>query len=218
MNTKHALALVMMGTTLLGGCARQSTPSMMNSSRIQVVPQTELEQMPVKNVSTGYIQKLADDYARYGASTMQLSLAYDPAAKNYSAVKAFQDLAKIKAGLAQYGVRNVTADAVKTDGQSDPLLMVSYDSAHAAAPVGCRNMPGFDDGLTNENIADYRFGCSTEAMVAKQIYRPSDLLGNDGHDLGDGRRATSGVEYYRRVEREEAEAPLLRIERSDIQN
>ena len=218
MHTKTALVLVMMGTTLLGGCARQSTPSMMNTSRIQVVPETELQQMPVKDVSAGYLQSLADKYARFGGGTMQLSLAYDPAAKNYSAVKAFQDLAKIKAGLAEYGVRNVTADAVKTDGQKDPILLISYDSVHAAAPAGCRNMPGMDNGLTSEKIGDYRFGCSTEAMVAKQIYRPSDLQGNDGHDLGDGRRATSGVEYYRRVEREEAEAPLLRIERSDIQN
>lgn len=218
MNTKTALVLVMMGTTLLGGCARQSTPSMMNPNKIQALPQTELQQMPVKSVSTGYIQKLADDYARYGASTMQLSLVYDPAAKNYSAVKAFQDLAKIKAGLAQYGVRNVSADTVKTDGQTDPLLLVSYDSVHAAAPEGCRNMPGFDDGLTTEKIADYRFGCSVDAMLAKQIYRPGDLNGNAGHDIGDGRRAANSIEYYRTITPEEAEAPLDRIERSDIQN
>lgn len=218
MNTKTALVLVMMGTTLLCGCARQSSPSMMNASRIQAVPETELQQIPVKNVSAGYLQKLADDYARYGAGAMQVSLAYDPATKNYSAVKAFQDLAKIKAGLGEYGVKNVKADTVKTDGQTDPVLLVSYDSVHAAAPAGCYNMPGFDDGLTTEKNVDYRFGCSVDTMLAKQIYRPSDLQGYDGHDLADGRRATNSVEYYRRVEPEEAEAPLERIERSDIQN
>jgi type IV pilus biogenesis protein CpaD/CtpE len=218
MNTKTALVLVMMGTTLLGGCSRQNTPSMMNTSRIQVVPETQLQQRPVKDVSTGYLQTLADDYARYGAGSMQLSLAYDPAAKNYGSVKAFKDLAKIKAGLAQYGVKNVTADAVKTEGQIDPVLLVSYDSVHAAAPAGCRNMPGFDDGLTDGHIGDYKFGCTTDTMLAKQIYRPSDLQGNAGHDLGDGRRAANSIEYYRTITSEEAEAPIERIEREEIQN
>lgn len=93
---------------------------------------------------------------------------------------------------------------------------------HAAAPAGCRNMPGFDDGLTSEKIGDYRFGCSVDAMVAKQIYRPADLQGNAGHDLGDGRRATSGVEYYRRVEKKRkhrlsgSNAPTSRTNRGHV--
>ena len=78
-------------------------------------------------------------------------------------------------------------------------------------------MPGLEDGLTTEKIGDYRFGCSVDTMLAKQIYRPADLQGSAGADDGDGRRASNSVEYYRRVEREEAEAPLIRIERTDIQ-
>ena len=215
MNNKTGILLLMVGVSLLPACARQSTPSMMNPNKPQLVSETALQQRPVKNVNEGYLSQLADEYARYGAGSVQLSLAYDPAAKNYSAVKAFKDLARIKSGLESMGVRGITAETVTAEG-SEPMLMVSYDSVRAAAPAGCRNMPGFDDGLTDEKIGDYRFGCSVDAMLAKQIYRPGDLNGNAGFDEGDGRRAANNVEYYKQVDRDEAEAPLIRIERNDI--
>ena len=147
---------------------------------------------------------------------MHLSLAYDPAAKNYGATKAFQDLARIKDGLGKYGVPSVTAETVRSSGV-EPTLMVSYDSARALAPDGCKNMPGLDSGLTTEKIADYRFGCSVDAMVANQIYRPADLYGNGSSEVNDGRRASMVVDYYRQVTPEEAGRELDRIGRSDIQ-
>lgn len=212
-----ALLLLMMGASaVLSGCGRQSTPSMMNTNKPQLVQETSLQQMPVKSVTPGYIDMLADAYSRYGASTMQLSLAYDPNAKDYNAVKAFKDLARIKSGLEEQGVHGITADTVKAEG-GEPILMVSYDAVKAAAPAGCRNMPGFDDGLTTEQVGDYRFGCSIDGMLAKQIYRPSDLQGYAGSDDIDGRRAANTVEYYRRVEQEEAEGDLERTDRGDIQ-
>ena len=215
MRNKTGIVFLLMGASLLVGCARQSTPSMMNTTRPQLVSETALQQVPVKNASAGYLAKLADNYERYGASTVQLSLAYDPAAKDYSAVQAFKDLARIKSGLEANGVRGITAETVKADG-SEPTLLVSYDAVKAAAPAGCRTMPGFEDGLTTGKIGEYRFGCSIDSLLAKQVYRPSDLAGNDGYEGGDGRRAANSVEYYRRVEQEEAEAPLIRIERGDI--
>lgn len=217
-NQKTALMLVMIGTSFLAtACARQNSPSMMNTSKPQLQSETTLQQVPVKHAGTGYLHKLADEYARFGSDTLRLSLAYDPADKSYSAVTAFKDLARIKSGLEDLGVRNVAAETVKAEG-SVPTLLVSYDAVRAHAPAGCRTMPGFDDGLTNAQIGDYRFGCSVDTMLARQIYRPSDLQGNAGTDDGDGRRAANSVEYYRQVDGQEAEAPLIRIERGDIQN
>lgn len=217
MNQKTALMLVMIGTSFLAtACSRQSTPSMMNANKPQLQSETALQQVPVKHAGAGYLHKLADDYSRYGADTLRLSLAYDPADKSYSSVAAFKDLARIKTGLQDMGVRNIAAETVKAEG-AVPTLLVSYDAVRAHAPAGCRNMPGFDDGLTSAQIADYRFGCSVDTMLAKQIYRPSDLQGYAGADDGDGRRAANSVEHYRQVDRQEAEQPLIRIERSDIQ-
>ncbi len=217
MTNKTALLLLMMGSSLMvTACSRQSTPSMMNTSKPQVISETAMQQVPVKHTGMGYLHKLADEYQRYGADTLRLSLAYDPASKDYNAVKAFKDLSRIKSGLNELGIQAISAETVKVEG-TEPMLMVSYESARAAAPAGCRNMPGLENGLTTEKIGDYRFGCSVDTMLAKQIYRPADLQGSAGADDGDGRRAANSVEYYRRVEREEAEAPLIRIERTDIQ-
>lgn len=211
-----ALALLL-ATSMVGACARQNTPSMMNTSKPQLVSGAELMQVPVDKVSDGYLYKVASDYDRYGADALNLSIAYDPASKSYSAMKAFSDLADIKARLKKMGVRSVVGETVKSDGTA-PTLMISYDSVHAQAPAGCRNMPGFDDGLTQGHITDYRFGCSIDTMIAQQIYRPTDLQGNTASDPQDGRRAANNVEYYRQVEAEEAEGELIRIQRSEISN
>ena len=217
MKNNFGLLLLMCGAVALTGCGRQSTPSMMNTSRVSVVPETHLLQVPVAEVNEGYLNRIAEDYERFGASTIQMSIGYDPANKKYGAMQAFNDLAKFKGRLNKLGVHNVSAETVKSEGAA-PTLMISYDTVSAVGPAGCRNMPGFDDGLTTAEIGNYKFGCSTETMLAKQIYRPADLLGNDASDPDDGRRAANNVEYYKQVDRDEAEAPLIRIERTDIQN
>ena len=211
-----AVMVLLAGASLLTACAPQSTPSMMNTSRPQVVSETSLKQVPVKDVTDGYLYGISEEYARYGSGGVQLFLAYDPSSKTYGAMKAFNDLSRFKESLKKMGVRGITAETVKAEG-SQPILMVSFESVTAHAPAGCRNMPGFDDGLTTREVGDYRFGCSTETLIAKQIYRPSDLQGNAMTEPGDGRRAANTVEYNRRVEREDVKAPLIRIERSDIQ-
>ncbi len=216
MKKTTALILLVAATASLAACGRQSTPSMMNTSRPQLVPETTLEQIPVSQVSQGYLYKIADNYQRYGADTMHLSLAYDPASRQYGTMKAFEDLSSIKAKLQKLGVRSITGETVKSEGAS-PTLMITYDSVTAQAPAGCRNMPGFDDGLTTTQIGDYKFGCSVDTMLAKQIYRPSDLNGNNASDPVDGRRATNSVEYYRDVQPEEAEGELKSFDRSNIQ-
>lgn len=215
---KHTqiLALLLIGTSFLPACSRQSTPSMMNTSLPRVVEETTMDQILVENVNEAYLYKVASNHERYGTNTLMLSLSYDPASKTYDAMKAFQDLAKFKESLRKMGVHSVKAEAVKSSGAT-PTLMVAYDSVSAQAPEGCRNMPGFDDGMTTPEIGDYRFGCSVDTMLAKQIYRPSDLQGNAMSDAIDGRRAANATEYYRRIEQEEAEGEIIRIQRSDIQ-
>jgi pilus biogenesis lipoprotein CpaD len=189
---------------------------MMNTSLPRVVEKTTMDQILVENVNEAYLYKVASNHERYGTNTLMLSLSYDPASKTYDAMKAFQDLAKFKESLRKMGVHSVKAEAVKSSGAT-PTLMVAYDSVSAQAPEGCRNMPGFDDGMTTPEIGDYRFGCSVDTMLAKQIYRPSDLQGNAMSDAIDGRRAANATEYYRRIEQEEAEGEIIRIQRSDIQ-
>lgn len=199
----------------LGACGHLDSPSMMNPNKPVLATDTTMKQAPVSQVNQAYLYNVADDYKRFGTDTLQLSLAYDPDSKTYGAMQAFKDLAKIKDTLAGLGVKSVHADTLKTQGV-DPTLMISYDGATALAPEGCRSMPGLEDGLTTREIGDYKFGCSVEDFTTKQLYRPTDLAGNDGHDAGDGRRASNKVEIYRRDDVTAAPEALIRIERSDI--
>ena len=76
-----AFTLLLVSATALAACGRQSTPSMMNTSRPQLVSETALQQVPVAEVTDGYIYNLVENYKRYGVDTLQLSLAYDPVSK-----------------------------------------------------------------------------------------------------------------------------------------
>ncbi len=214
--TVYVLAVLAGASVMLGACSRQSTPSMMNTSQPRVVEQTSMQQVPVKKISDGYLAQLADDYGRYGSGGVTLALAYDPASKAYGAMDAFNDLASVKERLRKAGLTNVRAETVKTEG-SEPTLFISYDSQTALAPAGCRNMPGFDDGLTTGEIGNYKFGCSVDSMIAQQIYRPSDLRGNAAHDPIDGRKARNVSEYNRIVDPERIQGELTRMERKDMQ-
>jgi len=209
-------ALALTSLCFLTACAPQSTPSMMNTSLPRLEESTNMQQIPVADVSEGYLHKIAMDYHRYGTGPVQLTLVHDEKSKTYKKMNAFSDMARFKEKLTKLGVQSVKAEVL--DGPSmEPTLMVSYDSVTAAAPAGCRNMPGFDDGLTTREIGDYKFGCTRDTMIAKQIYRPADLAGNTGSDDIDGRRAANTVEYNRQVTGEEAEGELRVYSRDDIQ-
>ena len=207
---------LLMGLVSISACGRQSTPSMMNTSLPRVETETKIDQIAVDSVNQNFLYSVASNYDRFATDTLMMTISYDPSAKDYDGMKAFQDLARFKDSLGKMGVRSIRAEAVKTTGIK-PTLMIAYDMVTAKAPAGCRNMPGFDDGLTTAESTDYRFGCSIDTMVANQIYRPSDLQGYVGSDVIDGRRAANTVEYYRRVDQEEAEGEIERFERNDIQ-
>lgn len=216
MNNKFLFPVLMASVCALSACAPQSTPSMMNTNKPQLVQDTSMQQVPVKAVTDGYLAKLADDYTRYGSDTMHLSLVYDPSSKSYSAMKAFNDLSDIKARLKKYGVRNVTAETLQASG--DPLLMVSYDQTHAIGPQGCQTLDTARNNTTTRFIGDYKFGCTIDTMVANQLYRPADLRGNSQLDPGDGRRAANSTEHYRVVTEAEANREMDVLTREQIQS
>lgn len=199
----------------LCACAPQSTPSMMNTSLPRLSDETALLQIPAENVSEGYLYKISSDYERFGQGEMQLTLVYDPSSKTYTKMDAFKDMASHKETLARLGVRNLKGEVLEASNIA-PTFMIAYDSVKALGPDGCRNMPGFDDGLTTREIGQYRFGCTTDTMLARQIYRPSDLRGVGDADPADGRRSVNNAEYYRRVTADEAEGELNVYSRDNI--
>ena len=51
----------------------------------------------------------------------------------------------------------------------------------AQAPTGCGMIPGYtglpEASTKTEGEPDYRYGCTVETLIARQVTRPSDLLG-----------------------------------------
>jgi len=206
---------VVAGCTALYGCA-QSTPSMMNPHKAELIMSTEIDQVPLNRVDDVYLAVLASEYHRYGSGPLALAMAYDPASRSFTARSAIEKLEHVKQKLKKKGIRNVTTETVPVDG-GEAALMVTYDSYHARPPSQCDNMPGFENNPTTRFIGDYKFGCSVETAFSKQIYRPADLKGvSGGVSEGDGRRAANVVEQYRDYSPEEAETELETLEREDI--
>lgn len=195
--TMRHLGWLGMTVALAGACAPMSTPSMMSENKIQLVHETAIEQIPVQEIDDVTLTLLADDYRRYGKGPMELAMVYDPRSTNYTAMKARNQLNNIEKNLKARGVHHVNIRTMPVE-EGQPALLVSYESFQAAAPKDCHTMPGVDGYQTTRDIAHYRFGCSTESLVARQIARPADLMGRAGDTTpSDGRRATNIVEEYR---------------------
>ena len=212
-NFKIALT-ALISCALLGGCSQQHTPSLMNTSKPELVRETHIEQIPIDKVDEMSMAILADRYTRYGAGELELTMTYDPRSKGYTAMKAVRDVKNAKNMLAKKGITNVKADTLAVHGE-DPVLMILYPSATAQAPSTCGTMPGLESYATDSvegGIVDYRMGCGVESMLARQIYRPSDLegVGGDAMGVSEGRRVVSVVETYNTLNDRQAAGELDR--------
>jgi type IV pilus biogenesis protein CpaD/CtpE len=205
---KACVALLSIG---LGGCMDLYEPSTINEAPIQVKEEAFLQDVPLDDVDDKYIRALAYHYSRYGASTMDLLVTYDPHSKDNTAMKATNavgDIAETLRGV--YDVTDVKAGIMPVASQHEaPRLLVSYDSYSAHAPQGCDGMmPGLD-GRPMEDDSRYKLGCSIATLKARQVARPADLLGSDSvYQTTEGRSASNIVDLHRSG----AEKPALQGE------
>ncbi len=210
------LCLLGLSASLLAACAPQYTPSMMNTHKVEIVRQTAIEQIPLNEIDDVTLTLLADDYRRYGNGPVDLAMVYDPTSKTYTAMKARNQLREIETGLKQRGIHAIQTRTVSVE-KGQPALMISYESLQAQAPTDCHSMPGLEDYRTERDIAEYRFGCSTETMLARQIARPADLMGRGADNTpSDGRRATNVIEEYRNYGANDANRALEQTGQDDI--
>lgn len=205
------LSLIMLAAVSLTACT-QTTPSMMNTSKVELARQTSLEQIPLADVNETTMAVLANDYNQYGSGSMDIVMTYDPKAKDFTAMNAVHTLKDAQTSLRKQGVKNIHAQTLAVP-EGKPSLIVSYDTVTAQAPSDCTPMPGMDNNETGRFIGDYKFGCGVETAFAKQIARPADLEGNSDMGVRSGRRDATIIEGYSAgIPRE----PLDGIERDDL--
>ncbi|MEM9469895.1 MAG: CpaD family pilus assembly lipoprotein, partial [Pseudomonadota bacterium] len=105
-------------------------------------------------------------------------------------------LKEIKSKLARKNVTQVLTETFAVEG-AQPALMISFDSVHAQAPSDCDVMPGIEKEGTTRFLGEYKFGCTVETMLARQVARPADLEGVSGLDnTSGGRREANAIESY----------------------
>ena len=197
---------------VFSACTPQSTPSMMNTAPIRLSHETVVEQIPLKDIDESRLSLLSQNYHRYGNGAVDLTMTYDPAAQNYTAMNAIHTLEQTEKTLRQKGVHQVYAQTMPVKS-GKPVLMVSYNVARALAPAGCSDMPGLYDNKTGRDIGDYRFGCGVDGLIARQLARPSDLEGRSAMGARDGRREAVILDGYAAgVPRETLEG----VERADL--
>lgn len=173
----------------------------LNSKKVQVQEEAYSDDVAIALVDDAYIDALAYHYYKYGGGEMNLAVTYDPHSNRNTAMRASEKAAEFAAKLRSEGVSNVKVGVVPVKDQgAESRMMVSYMGYTAHAPEGCSEIPGMD-GRALEYNPEYKLGCSMEAMIAQQIARPKDLLGQDNVDhKTDGRAASNIVDIYRKGE------------------
>lgn len=151
--------------------------------------------------SDAIIANLAHDYDRHGFSPMSISVTYDPLSRNYTALNASNEVARIAKKMRENGVRDAEIGVLPAESYAGQII-VSYDAYTAKAPENCGSLPGLktrsDIGQSIEEKEQYALGCTIETLMARQVSRPKDLMGQKQTETAvDGRRVINTAEFYR---------------------
>lgn len=198
----------------LVACSPQTTPTMMSTSPVELSRETVVEQILATQINDVNLLTMAEQYRNNGNGPLDLTMTYNPKSRSFTAMSALHDLKRIKETLRSKGVTNVSTQTLAVP-EGKPSLIVSYDVIRAQAPSDCAPMPGLDNNETGRFIGDYKFGCGTESLIAKQIARPSDLEGNSDLASHGAQRGSIILDRYKLATPKES---LDGVERGDISN
>lgn len=148
--------------------------------KIQVAHEKYVREFAVDGSRNDVLAEIARHYNRYGDDGLYLTVVYNPAAPDATAMKATQSAADMAAWLRQKGgVDQVRTDILPARDTQGLRAIVSYGSVTAEAP-DCNVMSGYERREDfGKDIDSYDLGCTVDTVIAKQIARPKDLLGRD---------------------------------------
>lgn len=171
-------------------------------NKIQVREDVVTRDVALASVDDAFIADLARNYTKYSSGEdIDLIVTYDPSSREATAMKAMNSISQISGELRSRGIDNINAEVLPVNSLGDEArLLISYNAYSAHAPEGCDSMmPGLDSDTRLVNIdRDYKLGCSVQSLVARQVAKPSHLLGQGAKGGNtDGRAAANVVDYYR---------------------
>lgn len=193
-------------TSTLGACSFMDTPTWVNQNRVEVHDDQFTDTVATDEIDDGTLHAISVYHYRYGNGPLTAAVSYDPKSSRNTKGKAEAAAKRIRDGLNAKGVKDVRITTTAAPGSGAvSTTVISFPAIVAQAPTGCTMMPGYDSPASSPSKADidnpdYRYGCTIETLMARQVSRPSDLLGKPGFDSNaDGRRQADVLEsrgYY----------------------
>lgn len=191
-----SVALACTVLVALSACA-MDVDTYMSPERVEVHHQGYEQRMATASLGTSSLRTIADHYESHGEGPVDIAVTYDPDSSSNTAAKATDETLRIASALRRYGVPDVRSRLVPVSGQGRTSeTIMNFDIVEARAPAGCATMGGLDGKPTAAHL-DYKYGCTIESQLARQIASPKDLLGREGLDTADGRRQSNIVERYK---------------------
>ena len=184
-------------TVFLTGCdTLMEVPTMRTEKNAQVIEDRfNTEYQTAILLQPGMIEARANDYRRYGSGPLELTVTYNPTSNIYTARSATEDSGRILRAFDANGIKHIRAEILPVSGDGPSKTLIHYVTQKAEAPRDCEDMEAIKD-TGAENYRNYELGCTTESYIARQVYRPGDLLGKGGTTDGDGRRDSRNIEQY----------------------
>jgi type IV pilus biogenesis protein CpaD/CtpE len=191
------LVLTALSALSLGACAKMDMPTTVTQSPIELSTEAYSKSYSVSGLSSADFDQMANRFKSEGYGHPEVIVGYDPYSKKNTAMKANDQLARIKTELSKRGLKDVKGSTLAIDHSGDQSEMVIGYESITAQVNDCDVMPGYKTGYTEANF-DYKLGCTLNTVTAKQVAHPADLAGRAVDTVdGDGRRAGAVVEPYR---------------------
>jgi type IV pilus biogenesis protein CpaD/CtpE len=175
--------IIPLAVLCLSGCSdNYFTPTSLTDKKIEVVETAHESTIDIDNINNAMLANIAQDYKRYGSNGLNLTISYNPStAGRFSATDAMDKGSELAEILRKDHYVNHVKVSILPLRNTSPRLFIDYTKTQAHKPAGCGVAPGLDNqgANTEDKIENYEIGCSVKTLIAKQVYRPSDLAGTD---------------------------------------
>ncbi len=203
----YMASILVLSTVAMGGLTGCSVESKawVNENRMEIQEDQFTDTFETQKLDDATLRAIAVYHSRYGNGPLMASVSYDPKSSRNTLAKAKSEAARIVSELHRNGVEDVRISTAAVPGIGDVSnTVMSFEALTAQAPTGCGMMPGYykPEDIQSEANGDpqYRYGCTIETLIARQVTRPSDMLGKAGFETdADGHRQTNVMEgrgYY----------------------
>ena len=199
-----AVALMFAALASTSAC-RTYKEGTLTEKKIQVSEEKYVREFAVDGAHYDVLKEISNHYSRYGGAGMHMSLIYNPASNDVTAMKATQAAADISDWLRREGgVQSIRSDILPVRNAPVMKAIISYASYSAKGPDCDSLLSGFED-RNHKTDLDYEMGCTVQTVIARQISRPKDLMGRDYENTHTEARGISNqIEGYRTGAQNEA--------------